>query len=258
MKSFLFILLSLWCPALAFSVHSNIQCRSNYIRDKVLVRGGDDGGESIDISESIEGPGEDRRNAFSVNAPTLSYLSSLGSFYAKWLEKRPIMTKSITAAFIFGLSDFIAQKLEASSTNSDEDVKSTNLKRLMASVIVGFAYFGPAAHAWYSMIFRVLPATTLFSTLQKAALGQLFFGPSFTCIFFASALLQSGTFSIRNWAAKIRNDLPGAWVAGAGFWPLVDLVSYSMIAPQWIPLFVNVCSLVWTIYLSLVANQSKS
>lgn len=91
--------------------------------------------------------------------------------------------------------------------------------------------------------------------MQKAALGQLFFGPSFTCIFFATSLLQSGTFTFGNWFRKIRDDLPTAWAAGLGFWPLVDLVSYSMIDPKWIPLFVNSCSLVWTIYLSWIANR---
>ena len=83
-------------------------------------------------------------------------------------------------------------------------------------------------------------------------------GPSFTCVFFAVSLLQSGTFSIGNFLSKVQRDLPGAWKAGLGFWPLVDLVSYSLIAPQYIPLFVNFCSFCWTIYLSIVANRSVS
>jgi protein Mpv17 len=70
--------------------------------------------------------------------------------------------------------------------------------------------------------------------------------------------LQQGNFSFQNWIAKIKDDLPGAWVAGLGFWPLVDLVSYSLIPKDWIPLFVNACSLVWTIYLSIVANRQSN
>ncbi|KAI2497282.1 hypothetical protein MHU86_17201 [Fragilaria crotonensis] len=125
----------------------------------------------------------------------------------------------------------------------------------MASSIVGFCYFGPAAHYWYQMIFSLLPGTSS-STLQKAGLGQLIFGPTFTCIFFASALLQSGNFTMQTWFRKIKNDLPGAWAAGLGFWPLVDLVSYSMVALNGFH-FINVCSLVWTIYLSGVANKAR-
>jgi protein Mpv17 len=181
-------------------------------------------------------------------APMASTLASLCAAYGASLEKRPIATKSITAGAIFALSDWLAQRL-------DSDSQSTNWKRTISSALVGLLYFGPAAHYWYEGIFKLLAGTSLVSTLQKAALGQLIFGPSFTCIFFATSLMQQGTFSLKNWGNKIRTDLPGAWAAGLGFWPLVDLVSYSMIPKNWIPLFVNACSLVWTIYLSTVANR---
>ena len=89
-------------------------------------------------------------------------------------------------------------------------------------------------------------------------MGQMIFGPSFTCVFFATSLLQSGNFSLGNWVRKIKTDLPGAWLSGVGFWPLVDLISYSLIPPRWIPLFINVCSLIWNIYLSMVANRQTN
>mmetsp|Transcript_3758 Transcript_3758/g.8084 ORF Transcript_3758/g.8084 Transcript_3758/m.8084 type:complete len:113 (+) Transcript_3758:41-379(+) len=84
------------------------------------------------------------------------------------------------------------------------------------------------------------------------------FGPSFTCIFFATILMQSGNFSLKTWGQKIRNDLPGAWLAGIGYWPIVDLLSYSIIPVKWIPLFINMASFIWTIYLSLVANKKTN
>ena len=115
----------------------------------------------------------------------------------------------------------------------------------------------PAANAWYSMIFKILPSTSLLSTLQKAALGQIFFGPTFTIVFFGAGMIQSGTFTIKEWLLKIRNDLPGVWASGLGYWPLVDFISYKVVPVQWIPLFVNFCSFIWTIYLSLVANKGK-
>ena len=129
--------------------------------------------------------------------------------------------------------------------------------RLISTTLVGLLYFGPAAHYWYEWIFRLLPGTGLASTLYKAFWGQLLFGPSFTCIFFAASLLQSGDFSLGAWWSKIRNDLPGAWLAGVGYWPIVDLISYSVIPVKLIPLFVNMASLIWTVYLSLVANRGK-
>ena len=190
-------------------------------------------------------------------APITSVLQSAGASYSNLLNTRPILTKAVTACAIFGLSDWSAQQIEGGGSDADQDKKKKDWTRIITASLVGLLYFGPAAHAWYEKIFQILPGTSLVSTLQKAALGQLLFGPSFTCVFFATSLMQSGTFSLGNWFQKIRRDLPGAWAAGLSFWPLVDLVSYSLIPAKWIPLFVNFCSFVWTIYLSMVANRRR-
>lgn len=196
--------------------------------------------------------------------PLASIISSAGGAYSAALVARPVMTKSLTAGLTFFLSDYCAQRIESprsssSSSSSPSDEKDNenthNWTRTLVSCAVGLFYFGPAAHAWYEWIFKVLPGTTLISTLQKAALGQIIFGPSFTCVFFATSLMQSGSFTLGNWFKKIKNDLPQAFISGAGFWPLVDLVSYSLIPIKFIPLFINMCSFVWTIYLSVIANK---
>jgi len=190
--------------------------------------------------------------------PLASIISSAGGAYSAALVARPIVTKSLTAGLTFFLSDYCAQRIESPSSSPSEDKdndKKYNWTRTLVSCAVGLFYFGPAAHAWYEWIFKVLPGTSLISTLQKAALGQVIFGPSFTCVFFATSLMQSGSFTLGNWLTKIKNDLPQAFISGAGFWPLVDLVSYSLIPIKFIPLFINMCSFVWTIYLSVIANK---
>ena len=194
--------------------------------------------------------------AAAIVAPLSSVLQTAATFYTNQLSARPILTKSATAAIIFGLSDWVAQLIERKG--EDEKKEPVVFSRILSAFLVGLLFFGPAANAWYEMIFKVLPSTSLVSTLQKAALGQIFFGPTFTCVFFAAGMIESGTFSIGGWIDKIRNDLPGVWASGLGFWPLVDFISYKVVPVQWIPLFVNFCSFVWTIYLSLVANKSKA
>jgi protein Mpv17 len=69
--------------------------------------------------------------------------------------------------------------------------------------------------------------------------------------------MQAGDFTLSSWVSKIKNDLPTAWLAGVGFWPLVDFVSYALVPLKFIPLFINLCSFVWTIYLSMVANRQQ-
>jgi len=222
----------------------------------------------IDVWESIEDESSPKKSPLvlsAVLAPVSSLLRSAAAFYTKQLTSRPIMTKSLTAAIVFGLSDWCAQLIELGESEEgvDDDVASSEsgkvvFSRILTSFLVGLLFFGPAANAWYSMIFQVLPSTSLVSTLQKAALGQIFFGPTFTCVFFGAGMIQSGSFSLGAWFTKVREDLPAVWASGLGYWPLVDFISYKVVPVQWIPLFVNFCSFVWTIYLSLVANRGKA
>jgi hypothetical protein len=170
--------------------------------------------------------------------------------YSHLLQHYPIRTKSITACILFAMSDLVAQSYTRPDgdtnhqkqqqpqpqqrdnnlrkfNNGDSKVNNSKMNdrpisivwsRVLSSAAVGLCYFGPAAHYWYYWIFKLLPSTTFVSTMQKAILGQVFFGPSFTCLFFAISLLQSQTFTIANWMQKIRTDLPSVWLAGAGFW----------------------------------------
>ncbi len=183
-------------------------------------------------------------------------LSSFASLYAHQLRTRPIQTKSVTAGIIFGLSDYCAQTIERGK--SDDEKKAIVQSRILTTFLVGLLIFGPAANWWYSTMFRLWPSTTLLPTLIKAFLGQLLFGPAFTTIFFAAGMIQSGTFSFMGWINKIKKDLPTVAASGAGFWMPVSFVSFKFIPMQWIPLFTNVCSFVWTIYLSLVSNRNRS
>jgi protein Mpv17 len=226
---------------------------------------------SVQLCLSIRGGSsqeECRKGALKpLVAPVLSFMSHYAVQYTKLLETRPIIVKSITAGVIFGLSDIAAQSIESTTNNKrgsgdkPEEKKRRLLLvekgRLLASFLVGLLYFGPAAHVWYNWIFHILPEKTVLSTFYKAALGQLIFGPCFTCVFFAVGLLQNGDFTVQKWLKKIRNDLFSIWAAGLGYWPIVDYVSYAWVPTMWIPLFVNFCSFIWTIYLSLVTNSQN-
>ena len=226
----------------------------------MLLRGGEQGEDEVgneansQLREQVETPPSNfgKMASVAVAAP----LSSFASFYAHQLKTRPVQTKSVTAGIIFGMSDYFAQTIERNKSD-DEEKKAIVKSRILTSLLVGLIVFGPAANWWYSTMFKLWPSTALFPTLIKAFLGQLLFGPAFTTIFFAAGMIQSGTFSFVGWINKIKNDLPKVAASGAGFWMPVSFVSYKFIPQEWIPLFTNVCSFIWTIYLSLVSNKKK-
>jgi protein Mpv17 len=221
----------------------------------LLLRGGQQG-EMMDVMNTRSSE-EEKPSPPTVgilaSAVVLAPLSSLASLYAHQLRTRPIQTKSVTAGIIFGLSDYFAQTIEIGK--SDDESKAIVQSRILTTFLVGLMIFGPAANSWYYTMFKFWPSTALLPTLIKAFLGRLLFGPAFTAIFFAAGMIQSGTFSFTGWISKINKDLPKVAASGAGFWMPVSFVSYKFIPMQWIPLFTNVCSFVWTIYLSLVSNR---
>ncbi|EGB08673.1 hypothetical protein AURANDRAFT_5477, partial [Aureococcus anophagefferens] len=167
--------------------------------------------------------------------------------YADSMAARPLLTKMGTSAAIFGASDASAQALERAP--------ALDRTRLAVTTAIGGFYFAPAAHVWYGAITKAIPANDLRAILTKALLGQLIFGPLVTCVFFASARVPGRETKIAL-PGKIRSDLLGVQAAGLGFWPFVDLVSYACLPVDYIPVFVNGASFVWTIFLSFKSRAA--
>ena len=90
-------------------------------------------------------------SSIAVATPILSTLQSITSLYTQSLINRPILTKSLTAGIIFGLSDWCAQLIESSNeggehTVDDEEsgmMKKVVVSRIVMTFLVGLLFFGP-------------------------------------------------------------------------------------------------------------------
>lgn len=154
--------------------------RSSRRPDLMIPRGGEQETDAIDLdvteTEASTTTTTAKTAAAAAVTPSMAgkaiaLLTTVGKRYSQQLELRPILTKSYTAGLIFGLSDFCAQKIERSN-DANGSAGKIDWIRTLASTLVGLLYFGPAAHYWYEWIFKLLPATTLLSTMHKAFWGQ--------------------------------------------------------------------------------------
>jgi hypothetical protein len=94
---------------------------------------------------------------------------------------------------------------------------------------------------------RLIPSSDLLPVLGKSVLGQIFYGPIYTSMFFLSQLipvsekegfLASFADAFRNLLLpKIRRDFFGVWEVGVWFWITVDLISFKFIPLNLIPLY---------------------
>jgi len=177
--------------------------------------------------------------------------SSLGVAYSAALVAKPILTKSLTSAAIFALSDASAQRLESSGTGKRDG------KRTLVTALIGLCYFGPALHFYLNWVTWLIPGDGLLSTLLKTLVGQLGFGPVVTCIFFGAFLISEFGLSagLRRWPAKIKQDLFVTWASELCFWPFVDLICFSFVPLLWIPLGYNLANFFWTIFLAMQASK---
>jgi len=82
--------------------------------------------------------------------------------YNDVLERRPLLTKSITTGVMYGAGDVLAQYVENMQTEPGEEQKKDwfNYKRLLVFTAFGTVIGGPAFHYWYNYLNEV-PAIML-------------------------------------------------------------------------------------------------
>jgi len=192
--------------------------------------------------------GSDRVAVSAVGAAA-QYVSAT---YSGLLHTYPVLMKSLTAGLIYAGADLTAQWISSRSSRA-----RINTLRVATSGAIGLFCFGPSAHFYFAGLLKVLPGYDFGSLLLKTAIGQIFFGPYVTSIFFAAALWCAGNLTWRSLRAKLAADLIPTLVAGLGYWPIADFIAFYLLKEHFIPPFLNLCAFVWTTFLALQAARQR-
>lgn len=72
--------------------------------------------------------------------------------YVELCEKKPVLTKSVTAAFVNAIGDILSQVVAAYVTKSALQIK---WNRLGAFFLCGLLYVGPFVHLWYEQLWKL-------------------------------------------------------------------------------------------------------
>ncbi|KAL3514389.1 hypothetical protein ACH5RR_027106 [Cinchona calisaya] len=174
------------------------------------------------------------------------------SWYLSTLEKRPILTKSISCSLIYAAADITSQMMTMPPSSG-----SLDLIRASRMAGYGLVVLGPAQHIWFNFMARCFPKRDVISTLKKLVTGQLVFGPFVTSVFFSfNAALQGENAS--EIAARLKRDVLPTLLNGLMFWPLCDFFTYKIIPVHLQPLMNSSFSYIWTIYLTYMASLQKA
>ncbi|GFP83911.1 pxmp2/4 family protein 4 [Phtheirospermum japonicum] len=173
------------------------------------------------------------------------------SWYLGMLKLRPILTKSISSAIIYGAADITSQLITMEPSDTWDSIRTLRMAGF------GLIILGPAQHLWFNFVGRLLPKRDVLTTFKKLAMGQVVFGPMINGTFFSfNAALQgeSGTEIV----ARLNRDLIPTLRNGLMYWPLCDFLTYKVIPVHLQPLVNSSFSYLWTIYLTYMASLQKA
>ncbi|KAJ6147211.1 hypothetical protein N7497_009193 [Penicillium chrysogenum] len=145
-------------------------------------------------------------------------------WYQSKLAKRPILTASITSAFLFGSGDVLAQQAV-----DRKGLQKHDFARTGRMALYGGAVFGPAATTWFGMLQRhVVLKGTASTTAARVAADQVFFAPVQLTCFLSSMAIMEGVDPVERWQTAF---VP-AYKANLMVWPFVQGVNFTFVPPR--------------------------
>ncbi|KAK9803230.1 hypothetical protein WJX73_007509 [Symbiochloris irregularis] len=170
--------------------------------------------------------------------------------YETALHSRPFTTQSLTSGVLWGVGDIISQRVDGDDR--------LDLPRTAWTAFFGAALIGPAGHAWYQALDRVVGGRftrgTMTFIVAKVAADELTFGPLHVASFFSfMTLAQGGT--LQDVREKLRRDFVSAYVAELAVWPAFQAVNFSKVPVRHQLLMVNLASLADATFLCWVKSQ---
>lgn len=150
------------------------------------------------------------------------------------------------------LGDLLAQGLTAQSQRRKLTASSVDLTRCARMASFGLLLYGPAQHKWYGLLASKFAGNSFKGFASKVALNQLVLGPAVMSASFAWNLALTGQSS--KILPKIKHDGPTTLQNGWKFWVPASAINFKLIPLQHQVLYMSVCGLLWTAYLSYASN----
>ena len=171
--------------------------------------------------------------------------------YSRCMRSSPILTSAVTAGFLWGSGDLIAQFIVEEAT-----VDTVKRDRFVGTVVDGAAVGGVMSYYWYTGLerfvnwFKLIPGSTKF-VAAKCALEIAVWHP-FTLYLYWNIV---GTFEGHSQVQikkELKKDFFMTYLGDASLWTPLDILNFKIVPVQYQVLFVNLGSLIEAVALSYV------
>jgi peroxisomal membrane protein 2 len=174
---------------------------------------------------------------------------ALLKLYTRQLTSSPLRTKALTAGCLAALADSLVPRSLS---------RKQELARRFRFFLFGCLWSGPSMHFWQRHVERRFAAdkhSAGVTALRKVVFDQLIYGPAANLAFLSFLTLSVERRSVRELLAKIQSTFVSVQLRAWRFWPVVALLNYQAVKPQFRPLVAGGASLAWT--LALVSSQPR-
>jgi peroxisomal membrane protein 2 len=192
--------------------------------------------------------------AMPKGTPAKFWIHRLWRWYEQRLRRRPVVTKSITAAVIVSLGDIAGQVIEITSDTSTQT--TLDVVRLARFCSMGMFLQAPVTHYYYHALDHYLPPTPYpwtWTTFLKLVIDQTTYAPAFLF----AVILYLGVLAGNSWQdikAQLHGQYISTMVANWKLWIPATLLNMAYVPPAFRVLYCNVIFFVWSIFLSIILN----
>lgn len=166
-------------------------------------------------------------------------------------QANPWLKAACTSGSLCLAGDLLAQT--ASRRSNSMGTESVAWDRSARMGTFGLLFYGPFQHWWYGLLNQQWPLKVVSHFATKVALNQLVLGPIVTTVVFTwNLLLQQQSQEIPR---KLKRDLVPTMVNGWKFWIPASSINFMLVPLQSQVLYMSVCGLLWTAYLSYSSNK---
>ena len=176
--------------------------------------------------------------------------------YLQILNKRPLLTKSITSGILFACGDIIAQSFLIPSPNDNKLSQSLDWYGLVSFSSFGLILYAPSNHYWFAWMEKTVAVGKYYQTrpmvqaLARVTLHSIAYAPfSIISLFLWMGIAQGNSSSALKESISPQKVFP-IWWAGAVFWIPTMLSIYRFVPLNLRVLATSTANVFWTTYLS--------
>uniref|UniRef100_A0A5S6QWJ8 Mitochondrial inner membrane protein Mpv17 n=1 Tax=Trichuris muris TaxID=70415 RepID=A0A5S6QWJ8_TRIMR len=172
------------------------------------------------------------------------------AWYNRKLLLHPWKGQMVVAGFMMLSGDLISQL----AIERRRSLNEIEIERAARFLFMGTFYVGPSLWAWFTLLERRLPGSTIAVAVKRTMLDQLVFAPvSYVGFLFLIGFLRrmDGDGVLE----KVKTEFWPVYSANLKVWPAVQLLNFYIVPVQH-RLFITKCvGFIWNAYLSWKTNR---